>query len=144
WGYEEDESPTWQEDETTVVPWDILSSSEISDRSSHKGGVVHDTVWTAGYPWDHAVDRGELFMMAPPMNQPQADGNYILPITEDGANLDASDTADMQLTMYGPFDTMPERSDDIPEDAPVHDVVNVPAVNGQVLSADFKKFDEAG
>lgn len=144
WGEEEDESPTWQEDETTIVPWEIASSSDISDRSSHEGGVVHDTVWFAGLPWDHAVDRGEVFLMAPPENQPQADGSYILPITDDGEHLDASDTSESQLTMYGPFETMPERSDEIPEDAPVHDVVNVPAVNGEVLSADFAEFTEPG
>ncbi|NWN87155.1 MAG: LPXTG cell wall anchor domain-containing protein [Micrococcaceae bacterium] len=144
WGDEEDESPTWQEDETTIVPWEIISSSDISDRSSHEGGTVHDTVWFAGLPWDHAVDRGETFLMAPPENQPQADGSYILPITEEGANLDASDTGEAELTMYGPFETMPERSDDIPEDAPVHDVVTIPAVNGEILSADFKEFEEVG
>lgn len=144
WGDEEDESPTWQVEETTVVPWEVQSSSEISDRSSHLDSAVHDTVWFSGLPWDHAVDKGEVFMMAPPMNQPDADGQYLLPITDEGANLDESDTAEAELTMYGPFETMPERSADIPEDAPVHDVITVPAINGEVVSADFAEFTEPG
>lgn len=128
-------------EETTVVQWNIRSSSEISDRSANKGAQVFDNVWFAGFPKDHAVNIGENFKIEAPDNQPDAEGKYLLPA--DG-EIDELDVTGATLTMYGPFKEQPKRSAEVPSNAPVHSEVYVPAVNGHVISDLFKELPKDG
>lgn len=55
-----------------------------------------------------------------------------------------ADRPAVQLTMYGPLQQRPEPVRDVPEGAPVHSEVSVPAVNGSQESPPFAAFQKPG
>lgn len=91
--------------ETHSVRWPVTITSEVREYNVHKGGRAFDRITVTGFPDNHPDFTG--------------DGYW------------GPDAKELTHTVYGPFATDTELTEDMPlEDAPVLTTVTTPAKNG--------------